>query len=612
MTQSGPIQYTHYAGPNVHAPRPLVVAEFRLPIQTPLDTESLARRLATVLPARVTEPLAFAARRLPFEAAAAELARVLLNLAGSGGLTVNATRADDRARLLLDCIDHEVSQQVCDLALWLTHALASDRAPDPSLPQNLGAGLRQLADRMRAFYPNILVDALLRAAQARGIPAYPLVRGSHMWRYGQGSAGRNLFETGTGRDSLIGENMARDKFFSNRMVRRLGFPGVEHAVAADAGQARTLARQLGYPLVVKPAGGGKGVGVTANIVSDAEFDQAVARALPQADGRLLVERFIPGADHRLLVVGGTLLRAMCRTPATLTGDGRSTVQDLIETENAGRRNAFRHGDFAMVLTLDDDMVSVLAKQGLAPDSVPIAGREFHLRSIANRAAGGDIADHTEQVHPDNRDMAEAIARGFGLEIVGIDFMTPDISQSWRDVPCGVLEVNTRPGFSSDEIAVQMIDRLFPAPKNGRIPSIVTVGAESSAAVAALAGLDLTVGVCEPASTSLNGKPRGLPGDGLGERVTSLLLDPTCEAIVIATDPATLAREGFPLDRADLVVLGPDVEAVTELTTLLETCSERRLSMTAAEEHELVGAIKDLVAGYRGSTSRAGTAVAPRK
>lgn len=97
-----------------------------------------------------------------------------------------------------------------------------------------------------------------------------------------------------------------------------------------------------------------------------------------------------------------------------------------------------------------------------------------MRSIANTGTGGTVADCTALIHPDNREMAEGIARGFRLDAVGIDFMTTDIGKSWRESPCAVIEVNTTPGFSSDVRAELVMRGRFPDGDDGRIPCIVAV------------------------------------------------------------------------------------------------------------------------------------------
>src|SRR5690606_29814515 len=100
-------------------------------------------------------------------------------------------------------------------------------------------------------------------------------------------------------------------------------------------------------------------------------------------------------------------------------------------------------------------------QGFKPDDRQATGVVVQLRSTANISRGGTLRDCSAAIHPDNREMAESLARCFHLDAAGIDFITPDISRSWREVDCAVIEVNATPGFSADARAVQIMAARFP-------------------------------------------------------------------------------------------------------------------------------------------------------
>ena len=66
------------------------------------------------------------------------------------------------------------------------------------------------------------------------------------------------------------------------------------------------------------------------------------------------------------------------------------------------------------------------------DTVPAKGEEVYLRSTANLSTGGTAIDVTDTIHPDNREMAIRSIRAIDLDIGGVDFLTKDISESYRD------------------------------------------------------------------------------------------------------------------------------------------------------------------------------------
>ncbi|OOZ65654.1 hypothetical protein BOW46_10150 [Solemya velum gill symbiont] len=122
------------------------------------------------------------------------------------------------------------------------------------------------------------------------------------------------------------------------------------------------------------------------------------------------------------------------------------------------------------------MDELLAKMGLSYDSVPAPGKAINLRSVANVSMGGTMEDVMPRIHPDNRYMALAIARAFRMNAIGIDFITEDISKSWRESSCAVIEVNQTPGVLCYIRAEKQLNRMFPSGNDGRIPTILLIEA----------------------------------------------------------------------------------------------------------------------------------------
>jgi cyanophycin synthetase len=326
------------------------------------------------------------------------------------------------------------------------------------MPGNFATAVEHAETMIRIYQPDFIACALMRAARKRGVPVYPVSPGSRIWLYGQGSAGLRFFEVANQRDSFTRSLLARNKFLSNQFITRLGFPGATHGIAKDPQSALHIAQKRGFPVVVKLLDLGKGRGVTTEISSGAELAAAFAKAIAASPKGALVERHIRSEDHRLAVIGGKLAWAVQRSPPRMVGDGSHTIAELIEEENRRRNDADVAAGFVTRLAIDADMLAVLSKQGFALEDRPQPGTSVRLRSIPNTSTGGQISDCTPSVHPDNREMVESIARGLRMDMLGIDFVTPDISRSWRELDCAVIEVNARPGFSSDERALTSSSR----------------------------------------------------------------------------------------------------------------------------------------------------------
>jgi cyanophycin synthetase len=402
-----------------------------------------------------------------------------------------------------------------------------------------------------------------------------------MLQYGQGKYGRHFMLTSSECDSYTGSVLQFNKVISNLLVTRLGLPGVEHGVAQTAAEATRLSNQFGYPLVIKPVDGRQGKGVSVGVASEEEVAVAFQQASAISQGHAIVERFVHGEDVRLYAFAGQFAYAVLRSPARVMGDGMHTIVELIELENHCRPTE----GYPKQLKVDQNMIAVLQKQNLQLNDYVPAGKTVMLRSVANASAGGTLTVITDRVHSDNRRMAEAIARCFRLDNVGIDFVTPDITKSWREVPCAVIEVNAVPSLLSTEPIRLLFERTFPGHSAGRIPSVVVVSTEPARGkriVKFLRHKGLTTGFVDPASICLNDELRVIKDSRLAEKVQALLLDPACEALVVACRPEQIIEQGFPLDRCTLCVLEPELRASEQLRGLLKQCSERVIEQIPTE------------------------------
>ena len=156
-----------------------------------------------------------------------------------------------------------------------------------------------------------------------------------------------------------------------------------------------------------------------------------------------------------LVVGlATRYRALHRGSI---GDGKHTVTELIDLENQRRPTE----GVPKQLKVDPAMIAMLKKQNLQLNDCVPAGQIVTLRSVANTSTGGTIVVVTDRVHADNQRMAEIIARCFRLDTVGIDFLTADITKSWREVRCAVIEVNSSPTILSIAPTTLLLERCVP-------------------------------------------------------------------------------------------------------------------------------------------------------
>lgn len=271
----------------------------------------------------------------------------------------------------------------------------------------------------------------------------------------------------TSLNSKLAISCVRQKDVTSRLLRRRGVPTPESAffAAHDAERAWLWAKPI-LPVAVKPVGSSKGRSIFLR-VSDRQTFVDSFNAVSSRYGGALVEEFIGGIEHRILVIDGNVVAATRRVPASVVGDGESTVQELVLRKNQARQE--RMDPIHLLLSLDDQARKELSRQGLRADSVPDVGSHVLLRSTSNIHTGGDAVDATDDLSADVRNMVEEAARALpGLRLGGFDVLLPS---QMTDGPASILEVNDNPMISMHhfpwsgaprDVASAVIDAMFPS------------------------------------------------------------------------------------------------------------------------------------------------------
>ena len=265
---------------------------------------------------------------------------------------------------------------------------------------------------------------IVDAATERGIPSIRLNEGN-LVQLGYGIRQHRIWTAETDQTSAIAESISRDKDLTKSLLSACGVPVPEGRVVESPSDAWDAAEDIGVPVVVKPSDGNHGRGVSTELMTRAEVEAAYAVA--DAEGsEVIVERYIRGNEHRLLVVGGKLAAAAKGEQARVTGDGLSTLQQLVDAQlNIDPRRGAAEEFPLDIIDLENNPVSKLEieRQGYKPDSVPAAGKSVLV------VRNGNVAiDVTDEVHPEVAAMVSLAARIIGLDIAGVDMVAEDISR----------------------------------------------------------------------------------------------------------------------------------------------------------------------------------------
>ena len=339
--------------------------------------------------------------------------------------------------------------------------------------------LRELREETR-LGPS--TGSIVEEALRRNIPYIRLNKHS-LVQLGYGVHQKRIRATIASTTSSIAVDIAGDKEDTKDLLGRAEVPVPQGLIIRSEEELQPAINKIGYPVVLKPISGNHGKGATTNITNWEGAVHALHGA--QKYGRSVIcEKFITGFDFRILVINYKFVCAALRTPASVVGDGKRNIQQLIDEVNKDPRRGYGHEKVLTQITIDDFTWKMLNDRSYTLETVPAKDELVLLKPTANLSTGGTSTDITEEVHPANIFMCERIAQIVGLDICGIDIMAPDLKMPIKENGGSVLEVNAAPGFRmhieptvgiARNVAEPVVDMLFPKGMNGRIPIIAITG-----------------------------------------------------------------------------------------------------------------------------------------
>lgn len=237
--------------------------------------------------------------------------------------------------------------------------------------------------------------------------------------------------------------LAQNKYYTNKLLSHFGFPIPEYQIFSrdtfNMEEVNYFVKSIGYPLFVKPNMGQKGSDV-ACVENDKELKETINDVF-RRHSRIIIQQKAQGVDYRIIIYKGKCIAAYRRTPPTLEGDGRSSIQKLLDNWKNERKKDHRE-----VIIDTKRMAKVLEKQNFTLQSVPRPKQKISIVDTANLSTGGFAEDVTNILHPDYKKLAKKATKFAGLDICGVDLVIKGDCSVQMQKNCGLLELNASPGF----------------------------------------------------------------------------------------------------------------------------------------------------------------------
>ena len=565
------LRVTHLRGPNIWTYRPVIEAWVDIGALEDHPSNTIPgfyERLTSTLPGLIEHHCSpgvrggFLQRLNEGTWAAHIMEHVALELQNLAGMRTGFGKARQTSQRGVYKIAFRTRQEAVGRAALLAArdlvVAAINHTPDDT-PYDLAATVAHLHGMVDSLCLGPSTAHIVDAATERRIPSIRLTAGN-LVQLGYGIAQRRIWTAETDQTSAIAEEIASDKDLTKSLLKSCGVPVPEGQLVKSTEEAWAAAQDIGLPVVVKPHDGNHGRGVSLDLQTQADVEAAYQLALRKGGGSVIVEKFIAGNEHRILVVGKRVVAAARGEACWVVGDGVSNIDALADQQI--NTNPLRGSDEKSPLNFivpsnTGEVILELERAGLTPHSVPAQGQRVLIQRNGNVAF-----DVTDRMHPSVAATAALAARVVGLDIAGVDMVLEDISKPLDQQQGAVIEVNASPGLlahikpaegTSQPVGKAIIEHLFHAEQDGRIPIVGITGTQNTGRIARLVAWLVHisgkhVGLACSEGLYLDGRQVASNDCAHWEAGQRILINRSVEAAVFENSSGMILAEGLAYDK----------------------------------------------------------------
>jgi len=467
-------------------------------------------------------------------------------------------------------------------------------------PFDLDLRLNKLKNLLRSEQLGLSTLAICEEAKNRGIPILRIGEQS-IFQLGYGKHSKKIQATVGNDTSEIAVSIAQDKLLTKELLSLHCLPVARGFKIGSRLEAITHAKEVGYPLVLKPRFGNQGKGVIVNIKNEIQLLKAYDLLITDYKD-LIIEEHINGNDYRVCMVYGEIVAVSERIPPYIIGDGISSIEELIRQTNKDIRRGEGHEKELTKIKIDDALIEYLRRKRFTLKSLLPKDKKLFLKDNANLSTGGFAIDCTESICEETIEYCKRAANAIGLDICGIDLLCKDISKP-LDPEGAITEINAAPGIRMHQnpffgtkrnVAGHIVDKLF-KDSLGKIPLVAVTGTNGKttttrliAHILSVAGY--TVGMTTTDGIYIDGKCI-FKGDTTGPKsALAVLMNKNIDAAVLETARGGIIRGGLAYDLADVGVITnitQDHLGIDEVETLDDLAKVKALVGEAVKEEGCV-------------------------